>query len=205
MTTDFWPKGRLIPASWIAVGTKTGATTEPEVIFSRQQKASNSVRDAKSCHIHYYFKISIFTKGQQHNPVRRHRFLRRSLQRKTPWKTTSLLFLALMSSELLQRGWLSHSGYLGKVRKPDPVSWHTKSWDHRNPRFSSASTLLAQHIEDQIHIRFRAHSPLHAIAKEDVSHSHFLTQGCTAGPPLKDVQSSPLTDIKKYLFQMLKR
>lgn len=33
-------------------------------------------------------------------------------------------------------------------------------------------SLLAQHIEDQIHIRFRAHSLLRRTAKENISHSH---------------------------------
>lgn len=48
--------------------TKAGATILPEVIFSEWQNASNSIRDANSCHIHYYFRLSIFSKGQQHSP-----------------------------------------------------------------------------------------------------------------------------------------
>lgn len=88
---DFLDK-REIGHSLVDTGApETGAPTNLVGIFVGWQRG-NFIRHAESCHIRCYARPSLFRKGQQHNPVRRHRQAK---------KTSSLLLLLLLPPQLL--------------------------------------------------------------------------------------------------------
>lgn len=112
MLTDFWPKERLIPTSRIAE-LRQGQPYCQRWYFQsgRMQVTPSGMLTHATSTIISGFPYS--AKGSN-TALRRHRLLRRALQRKIPWKMTSLLFLPLLSCWLLQHGWFLHSTYMGK-------------------------------------------------------------------------------------------